>query len=422
MCSFGVTSKIGLLNVNDYAKKRGPDLTSYEHINNIELIHNLLHVTGEKTVQPLKQDNILCLYNGEIYNYQNFSTYKSDGECIIPLYKMYGEAFGRVLDGEFAIVLIDFVKGIILTITDCFGTKPLWYSFEKEFGIASFKSQLLRLGFKDIVKQKHNTTNIFSIDSKELIESFNNYSFELTQYKNSFDDWNRAFKQSIKKRTESKYIFTGLSSGFDSGLINLEMTNQNINYAAYSITENEREDIIKSRLKFIKNMVVVDVDPAAKQELDLLENDEYDFKSNKTSLGIYSVFKRARQQGNFVFISGHGADEIISDYGYNGKKIYEQSAFGGLFPEKLESVFPWNNFFEGLQRVYISKEESIASYFGIESRYPFLDFNVVQEFLWLAPQLKNKEYKSCIQNYLRQYNFPIAREKIGWPAAACPIE
>ena len=43
--------------------------------------------------KPFEDDNIICMFNGEIYNYSKFGNYKSDGECLIPLYKEYGDDF-----------------------------------------------------------------------------------------------------------------------------------------------------------------------------------------------------------------------------------------------------------------------------------------------------------------------------------------
>jgi hypothetical protein len=64
---------------------------------------------------------------------------------------------------------------------------------------------------------------------------------------------------------------------------------------------------------------------------------------------------------------------------------------------------------------YIAKEEYVAGSYGIESRYPFLDLNVVQEFLWLKPELKNLHYKSVLYYYLTKNNYPFTEnEKIGF--------
>jgi asparagine synthetase B (glutamine-hydrolysing) len=67
--------------------------------------------------------------------------------------------------------------------------------------------------------------------------------------------------------------------------------------------------------------------------------------------------------------------------------------------------------------MYISKEEHVAGMYGIETRYPFLDKDVVQEFLNLKCELKNKNYKSVLHEYLTKNNFPfLVNRKIGFQA------
>ena len=38
------------------------------------------------------------MFNGQIYNYNEFGNYNSDGECLIPLYKEKGETFTKLLE------------------------------------------------------------------------------------------------------------------------------------------------------------------------------------------------------------------------------------------------------------------------------------------------------------------------------------
>lgn len=54
--------------------------------------------------------------------------------------------------------------------------------------------------------------------------------------------------------------------------------------------------------------------------------------------------------------------------------------------------------------------------FGLETRYPFLDVALVQEYLNLKPELKNKFYKSPITNYLMKYKYPFINDdtKVGF--------
>ena len=135
----------------------------------------------------------------------------------------------------------------------------------------------------------------------------------------------------------------------------------------------------------------------------------YNIKSDKASVGLAMICQKACNENYRIYLSGQGADEIISDYGFNGHKIYDHSSFGGRFPSDLKTIFPWHSFYDGTQIQYLNKEEYIAGAFGIETRYPFLDKHLVQEFLWLVPELKNKKYKAPIDEYLNRNQFPFQR-------------
>ena len=118
--------------------------------------------------------------------------------------------------------------------------------------------------------------------------------------------------------------------------------------------------------------------------------------------------------GALVYLSGSGADEIFSDYGYAGEKFFPHSNFGGLYPDDLASIFPWGSFYGSTQASYLAKEEHVAGSFGMEARYPFLDFMVVQEFLWLKATLKNSRYKQVLAEFMGNSSFPfLENKKIG---------
>mgnify|MGYP003666427205 FL=1 len=126
MCSILLTNKTdrGLLQkANAYMKLRGPDHTSVYEAEGLTFIHNLLSITGDFLKQPFidEEAGLACVYNGEIYNTLEFDkNYKSDGECIIPLYKKYGKDFVKKLDGEYAIILVDFQNKNIILASDTF--------------------------------------------------------------------------------------------------------------------------------------------------------------------------------------------------------------------------------------------------------------------------------------------------------------
>jgi asparagine synthetase B (glutamine-hydrolysing) len=430
MCGFGVTNQIGLQKTNSFCQKRGPDSTTVKVVNGIEFLHNHLHITGSVIVQPIIENDVVVVFNGEIYNYQSFGSYASDGQCIIDLYNQYDDNFVSHLDGEFAICLIDFRKNKLILSTDTFACKPLWYEIaNKKFCIASYNSQLTGLGFTSGTKLIANTTLVYDLKNLKLLSKIAHTKFDIRQYKASFDDWLRAFTSSIKKRTlnTAKGMFVGMSSGYDSGAIACELEKQGVNFKAYSITNNENEAILLERLKRIRSTesFVLSGDELQIHKTELKNYCEnfsysdhimgYDIKKDQASFGLAAICNRAQKEGRRIYFSGQGADEIISDYGFGGTKIYKHSSFGGKFPNSLEGFFPWHSFYSGTQIQYLNKEEYVAGHYGIETRYPFLDKFLVQEFLWLSSDLKNSKYKSCLDEYLKINKFPYqSGEKRGF--------
>jgi asparagine synthetase B (glutamine-hydrolysing) len=235
------------------------------------------------------------------------------------------------------------------------------------------------------------------------IRTFYNHEFDFdNQHKTTFDDWIFAFKNAVAKRAEDG-CFMGLSSGYDSGAMACEMLKQGINFKAYAIFNNENKAVLEARLKLIK-------DHSAIEELPNKEWQRlYDYLDGKinpvamkdvASPGVAFMFETAKKEGKSVCICNQGGDETISDYA-----LYpNQSTFKGVFPDKL---YEWENFKRGKNEEYINEIEDIAALYGIECRYPYLDVNLVQEYLWLSPELKNAHYKAPTREYLIRNNFPF---------------
>lgn len=429
MCGFGVTNLPGLANVNETCQRRGPDMTTVKTRNGVTFLHNLLHITGDIRPQPMEQGDVMCVFNGEIYNYQDFGSYASDGECILPVYAEHGVNFARHLDGEFAICIVDFARRLVVVATDTFACKPLWYSMQAgAWCVATYQSQVQGLGLSDVHKLSANTTQVFDLDSLSLRQQVTNHEFDLQQYRTSFDGWVEAFERSISKRTKNTQhgMFVGMSSGYDSGAIACELDRQGVSFKAYSIVNNENMTVLSQRLDRLGQTEAYEMTPEdvaqSRQDLksceDFVYDDgfrRYDIKQDQASLGLASICRRARQQRYRVYFSGQGADEIISDYGFAGRKIFKHSGFGGAFPPSLQGFFPWHSFWDGTQIQYLNKEEYVAGHYGIETRYPFLDRDLVQQFLWLTADLKNSKYKSCLDHYLQIRSWPYnAGEKLGF--------
>lgn len=418
MCGFGVSNVKGLDAVNRYCKRRGPDYTNYTKVNEVWFIHNLLKTQRNSRPQPYSKNDIHLVFNGDIYNYSS-----SELETILEAYVEYGPYYASKLDGEFAICIVDFSKNQLVISSDVFGTKPLWYSInESEFCVASYAGQIQSLDMKNPQKISANTTMVFDMSSGELKQKVEVKEFSTKQFKNSYDDWFIAFENSIKKRISGpRKVFMGLSSGHDSGAIASKLSELDVDFKCFSIGNNEDHDVLLER--YLSMNLDVDMVSVDKELYDMyhkrLYSDfedipEFNFKVWASTVGLSIICDYAKKQDHVVYLSGSGADEIISDYGYNGKKIMNNSEFGGLFPEDLNEVYPWKNFFGGVMEENLMRDEYVAGNHGIQTRYPFLDTQVVQEFLYLSPKLKNSKYKSVITEYLEQADVPVSEHKTGF--------
>jgi asparagine synthetase B (glutamine-hydrolysing) len=236
--------------------------------------------------------------------------------------------------------------------------------------------------------------------------------------------------------------FVGLSSGYDSGAITASLISQKAQFLTVTVLGREDSDVITARCKLVgaaNNLSIQidkdDIDERKWQEWlkENVEDEPYritndagellevgkSVHSDKASLLLSAVCHYAKDAGASVYLSGSGADEIYSDYGHNGHKLFPHSNFGGSFPVNLLGRFPWSSFFASTQAAYLAKEEMVAGSFGMEVRYPFLDLKVVQTFLNLRAEVKNDVYKSVIQSYLEFRDFPVLQgQKIGFGFAS----
>lgn len=434
MCSFlfildfiGSITNEQLQKANKIMKSRGPDSTNAIKIKNMYFLHNLLSICGGAIEQPAVVETIVLLFNGEIYNYKELCPdAKSDTDALIKLYLNHGTDFVSMLDGEYAFVIYDKLSNKLIYSTDVFMTKPLFISksHEKHLMIATYASAIQALGIEAIMAKPNNITTI-DLETFEIVEK-EVFSFDLNQYKSTVNDWIKTFEEAVVKRAKHGRgkMFLNLSSGYDSGAIALALHKNNIIFDTFTCMNGENQLVLQKRLDIIigKKTVIdsIGFNENQAQGKMIKENCEdftyvhFDMPNVRTKMcddggarALNYIAKKQSKLGYRVVLSGSGADEIISDYGFNGKKIYSHSQFGGLWPNSLESIFPWNKFYNDTQRSYLFKDEYITGAYGIEGRYPFLDKFVVQEYIWLLPSLKNKEYKYPIYEYLQKNNYPI---------------
>ncbi|CAE7259054.1 asnB [Symbiodinium necroappetens] len=479
-CSFIVgnfeTDPASLESANTLSKLRGPDLTNTFFHDGWFLLHNLLWMTGSLVAQPLVATGadgrveVAVVFNGEIYNWRSLlpgQNISSDGQVLLPAYKKWGAAnMANKLDGEFAIVIVDFLTETVAFLTDPFGTKPIFFAFGTlgRFAVATYRSALTGLGFDasvDIFMADPNTLFVASFDELQhwnwrsmqrnslqslrasawnghrrncsvycdcavwpFFRQFPLFNWNLTQFKDSTMDWQLAFGTAIAKRTLDLnwQLCTGLSHGYDSGSVHLALALQYVPHHTFTIRGSENVTLIRQRLKLrgsssTKHFISMDEFEYSRNQVWISQWAEpftynehrfsnYGIVLDQAAVGLVKIFKSCKEQGGKIFMSGAGGDEILSQY---------KTDPSDMLPDDLSSVFPWPDFYFARQRNFLMKEETIAGALGMETRYPFLDRSVVQEFLWLSPAVKRSLYKRPLHDFMLQHGYPFKRgDKTGF--------
>ena len=124
----------------DRIKHRGPDSDGYYVDKDIAMGFRRLSIIDLKGGnQPLynEDNNIVVMFNGEIYNYQELReelkkhnhifTTNSDTEVIVHGYEEYGTNVFNKLRGMFGIIIYDKKNKTLVGARDYFGIKPVYY-------------------------------------------------------------------------------------------------------------------------------------------------------------------------------------------------------------------------------------------------------------------------------------------------------
>jgi asparagine synthase (glutamine-hydrolysing) len=139
-------------------ESRGPDGSDTQIFFGCWLGHRRLAIIDlENGNQPMKDNELTIIYNGEIYNYQKlrkqlekdgyiFRT-QSDTEVIIKAYRKWGTGCPKKFDGMFAFAIWDDEKKELFIARDRLGIKPLYYYMDgKTLLLASEIKSLINSG------------------------------------------------------------------------------------------------------------------------------------------------------------------------------------------------------------------------------------------------------------------------------------
>ena len=428
-CDFAGIAKKGL-------SDRGPDGASEAQGEHWFAMHCLLSITGA-TKQPASWEHGSYLFNGEIYNdWQQYAPDYGDADYLKDRLDRDGVAAMHDLDGEFALVVVDETKGLLHLAADTFGTKPFYYAADNgRIAAASYDFILQKCGFEDAQRVPANTALTFHLETGKLVEQRLLRPFDFNnQVCDSYEPFGNAFNFAVRKRSErvQRKIYVPVSSGHDSGIIAAELDAMDIPFTAYGFPFGEIEEIFNERYARFRNRNIrCEILQPDMAELDLVQRElqsgipkfrltldpnapslyaDDDIRNITGYISAAYIAKKGRENGELIALSGQGADEIISDY-YNPHSNSRRSHFRGEWEKATE---PWPSFYGGWNKLFLESNERIVGHYGIETRYPFLDYGVVQAFLNLTPDMKRDRYKGCIAHRMDQLGYPYHDRKLGF--------
>ena len=138
---FNLTSNLNFELVLDSLRHRGPDKQQYIKHNRCVLAHTRLSILDQSSSgsQPFHFQHLICVFNGEIYNYQEIrqelrtigylfeST--SDTEVLVKAFHCWKLQAVHKFIGMFAFAIYDKEEEELFLFRDRVGVKPLYYSY-----------------------------------------------------------------------------------------------------------------------------------------------------------------------------------------------------------------------------------------------------------------------------------------------------
>jgi asparagine synthase (glutamine-hydrolysing) len=403
MC--GIAGASGKDSVNSVKKMlevirhRGPDGSGIFLQGDIAIGNVLLKITGEKK-QPISNIGALT-YNGEIYNFREIAQdldlkTDSDSETLFELIKSKGiEAAVGESDGDYAFAYIE--NGKISLVRDPAGVKPLYYSMGNGFAFASEKKALSSIDETEIktLKPGHMLTFCAGKIIEKNVAGF--YSGEILAEENAAADMLfKAMEWSVKKRQFAPCAIA-FSGGLDSSLIAALCRDAKL-YSVGMVGSHDIEQTKKAaRLLGLSDnlhlheLTMDELDTAIPDVIRAIES--RDPMKVSIALPLYFASKDSHRDGIRVMLSGQGADELFA--GYKRYEAMNSLELGIALRKDLANIAENN----------LERDDAVTMANSVELRVPYLDRNVVELALRIAPELK-------IYNGIRKYILRLAAGKI----------
>jgi asparagine synthase (glutamine-hydrolysing) len=365
---------------------RGPDDEGCFIDNNIGFFHKRLSIIDLALgKQPMSDNDITIVFNGEIYNYKelredlikcgySFRT-NSDTEVIIKMYEKYGVDSVNLLNGMFSFLIYDKQKNRILAARDHFGIKPLYFvnNIDHILFASEIKSLLQHpsvniepdfeaineyLTFQFVLEETTMFKNVYkllpghyltidlqSMDVKMQKYWIPNFTVDTYHTEEYFKyEIRRLIEDTIKIQLRSDVPLGGyLSGGMDSSIVTIlasSLTDSKFKTftGAFKESKEFNETEYSREVAATCNAEVFEIYPTENDFIDLMPKIIYHMDEPAAGPGVFPQFmvSQLASKNVKVVLGGQGGDEIFGGYARYVVAYLEQAVKGAIFESNEE--------------------------------------------------------------------------------------
>lgn len=400
---------------------RGPDAIDSVQLSNIFLGFTRLSINDLTAdgMQPMHNEDksVWLICNGEIFNHKKiimdhcFEPYsKSDCEVILHLYMQYRDCehienkfnnWIKQLDGEFAFVIYDSSKNIMLSCRDRYGVRPLFQGMINR-KVIGYASEMKALTFCDTIHQvSPGTFEIVNITNDVTSYIYHSVFFQPSSIsQHSLDqvlkNINNLFKKAVQKRLMSERpICCLLSGGLDSSLVSSIVASHFPPHTihTFSIGLEGSPDLYYAKkvadyiLSIHHEVIVTQEEFLNHIEETIKTIESYDTTSVRASVGNLLVSKYISDNTDFkVVFNGDYSDEVCGGY-----KYFKNAPSSFEFDHECKRLVSDICYFDSLR-----SDRTISSQ-GLEARVPFSDNDFVEYYLSIPIDMRMQPDKLLLR-------------------------
>ena len=456
-------------------KHRGEDYSNIfiDEENRIGLGHNLLSIFSlidennnqidnlEENKQPIILNNLVLVFNGEIYNFNKLETFlkknnkayiqsKSDSQLLANLidyyYNLYNEENKEELllesvksvvcqlDGDYSFAVYDKQNNDIAISRDSIGVKPLFYAVENDLkAFASEKKALWIAGIDDknihdlapgsilynwkSIDLKENLINeIINLDFNELKSNFQNYN-DYLESKDSYevykellaDDLYSAVEKRVSNISDVGLIFSG---GVDSTILAVllkkiaeKRKNENglpLNIMLYSVGVENSGDLKFSRkiaedLDLPLKTIIID-EKDVKDSLRPVLTAIEDGNIMKLGVGMTIYLGAKAMKSDGIKVALSGQGADELFGGYNRYlKHFEENSLFDAYFDLDSEIY---HDIANIYHVNLERDDAVSMANGVELRVPFMDRDVIDLALDIPGKFKIRNREDLLRKHI----------------------